>query len=126
MQLPTTVTLPEASALARGIEQAVMQDVQPDGGARPAFVVDASAVQAFDTSLLAVLLHARRLALGAGRAFELAGAPDKLAQLAQLYGVAGLLGLAAGGATPAIVATRAAVAPMASSAGSSGGGGGAA
>ena len=121
MELPATVPLPEAAALARGIEQAVMQDVHPDGGARPAFVVDASTVQAFDTSLLAVLLHARRLALGAGRAFELAGAPDKLAQLAQLYGVAGLLGLAANGAVPAIVATRAGVAPMGSAAGSSSG-----
>ena len=92
MQLPTTATLAEASALAKTAEQAVMQGVAA-GGERAPLRIDASALQQFDTSLLAVLLHARRQALGASCAFELQGAPDKLAQLAQLYGVAELLGL---------------------------------
>ena len=56
--------------------------------------VDASALQAFDTSAIALLLHGRRLAQAAGRDFDVRGAPPKLAQLAQLYGVAELLGLA--------------------------------
>lgn len=94
LALPATATLAEASAIARNAEEAVMQGVAP-GGERPALAVDASALQSFDTSVLAVLLHARRLALGAGCAIELAGAPDKLAQLASLYGVAELLGLTA-------------------------------
>jgi len=94
MQLPATATLAEASALAKSAEQALMQGVAP-GGERAPLRVDATALENFDTSLVAVLLHARRLALGAGCAFELVGAPDKLAQLASLYGVAELLGLTA-------------------------------
>jgi len=94
LQLPAVATLAEASALAHNAEQAVMQGVTP-GGERPPLRVDASALASFDTSVLAVLLHARRQALGAGCAFELAGAPEKLAQLAALYGVAELLGLPA-------------------------------
>lgn len=93
MELPATATLAEASALARSAEQAVMSGVAP-GGERAPLQVDASALRSFDTSVLAVLLHARRQALGAGCAFEISGAPDKLAQLAALYGVAELLGLA--------------------------------
>jgi len=92
MQLPATATLAEASALARLAEEALMQGVAP-GGERAPLAIDASALESFDTSVLAVLLHARRQALGAGCAFELRGAPDKLAQLAALYGVAELLGL---------------------------------
>ena len=92
LQLPATATLAEASALARSAEQALMQGVGP-GGERPPLTVDASALQAFDTSVLAVLLQAQRLAHGAGCGFALTGAPRKLAQLAALYGVAGLLGL---------------------------------
>ena len=56
--------------------------------------IDASALTAFDTAALALLLQAKRLAQSAGRAFEVRGAPSKLRQLAQLYGVDGLLGLA--------------------------------
>jgi phospholipid transport system transporter-binding protein len=97
LQLPATATLAEASALVRSAEAALMEGVAP-GGERAPLAVDASALQAFDTSVLAVLLQARRLALGASCAFELAGAPQKLTQLAQLYGVAELLGLAPPGA----------------------------
>ena len=93
MQLPATATLAEASALVKATEEAVMQGVLP-GAERGVLRIDASALQNFDTSLVAVLLHARRLSLGAGCGFELAGAPDKLAQLASLYGVEALLGLA--------------------------------
>ncbi len=92
LDLPATATLAEASALARGAEAAVMQGVTP-GGERAPLQVDASELKSFDTSVLAVLLHSRRLALGAGCAFEIKGAPEKLAQLAALYGVDELLGL---------------------------------
>jgi phospholipid transport system transporter-binding protein len=92
MQLPATATLAEASALAKGAEQALMEGVGA-GNARAPLVIDASALANFDTSVLSVLLHARRLAAGAGCGFELSGAPPKLAQLASLYGVAELLGL---------------------------------
>ena len=92
MQLPATATLAEASALVKQAEEAVMTGVVP-GGERGALRIEANALTAFDTSLLAVLLHARRLALGASRGFEIAGAPEKLGQLARLYGVEELLGL---------------------------------
>jgi phospholipid transport system transporter-binding protein len=92
LQLPATATLAEASALARSAEAAVMQGVAP-GGERAPLQVDASALKNFDTSVLSVLLQARRLALDAGCTFEINGAPDKLAQLAALYGVGELLGL---------------------------------
>lgn len=99
MQLPATATLSEASVLAKQAEQAVMQGVAA-GSERAPLRIDASALQQFDTSLLSVLLHARRQALGAGCAFELESAPAKLAQLAQLYGVAELLGLGAAPGPP--------------------------
>jgi phospholipid transport system transporter-binding protein len=53
--------------------------------------VDASALQQFDSSALAVLLDCRRQALAAGRTFAVAGMPQRLAQLASLYGVAELI-----------------------------------
>ena len=105
MQLPATATLVEASALVKATEEAVMQGVQP-GAERGTLSVDAAALHSFDTSLLAVLLNAHRLALGAGRGFELVGAPDKLVQLARLYGVEALLGLTpASGAASAAAST---------------------
>ena len=90
MQLPATATLEEAAALVRMAEQAAA-----DGAGGAPLTLDAGALRDFDTSLVAVLLHARRLALAANRTFEIAGAPDKLAQLATLYGVGELLGLKA-------------------------------
>ncbi len=92
MQLPAVATLAEASALARSAEQALMQGVA-EGGERAPLCIDAVELRSFDTSLLAVLLQARRLALGAGCGFEVTSVPEKLAQLAQLYGVTELLGL---------------------------------
>jgi phospholipid transport system transporter-binding protein len=93
LTLPATATLEETGALVRDLEQALaaLAPGQP-------LVVDAGAVVAFDTSLVAWLLHARRLAEGAGRGFAIGAAPQKLAQLAELYGVASLLPL---GAAPA-------------------------
>ena len=60
--------------------------------AQPAEVVaDASALQAFDSSALAVLLECRREAQVAGKSFSVQGLPARLRQLAQLYGVAELI-----------------------------------
>ena len=54
-------------------------------------VINASGLQQFDSSALAVLLECRRLAQAFGRSFELRDAPPKLLALAKLYGVDGLL-----------------------------------
>ena len=87
MQLPATVTLAEAATLAATLPAAV--------AAGPGELhIDASAVRALDSSTLALLLQARRLAQAAGRTVVVDGASPKLRQLAQLYGVDELLALA--------------------------------
>ena len=86
MQLPPTATLEETATLALTLPASVAQGSGP-------LVIDASALRAFDTSVIALLLQARRLAAAAGRGFQVSGAPDKLAQLARLYGVEELLSL---------------------------------
>ena len=88
MQLPATLTLAQASQAAAALADAARQASAAGG-----LAVDASALQEFDTSALAVLLEARRAAQARGIALKLTGAPPKLGQLAALYGVAGLLGL---------------------------------
>jgi phospholipid transport system transporter-binding protein len=87
MQLPAIATLDEAAALAATLPAAIA-----NGSSGPVHI-DASALQSFDTSAIALLLQARRLALAAGRGVEITGVPAKLAELARLYGVEGLLSL---------------------------------
>lgn len=86
MQLPAKATLAEADTLLAALRAAL-----PAGGGT--LRIDAAPLQHFDTSLVAVLLHARRAAQAAGGAIEIVGAPPKLADLARLYGVESLLPL---------------------------------
>ncbi len=90
MQLPATATLAEAATLAAQLPAAV-------AAGSGVLHIDASAVHALDSSTLALLLQARRLAQAAGRTVVVDGAPQKLRQLAQLYGVDELLSLSEGG-----------------------------
>jgi phospholipid transport system transporter-binding protein len=83
--LPATLTADEARATLRMLTQALT--AEPDSGV----VVDASPLQQFDSSALAVLLECQRQAQAWGRAFCVRQAPAKLAALAKLYGVDGLL-----------------------------------
>jgi len=53
--------------------------------------VDASALQSFDSTALAVLLELRRATLQAGKTLVLQGVPQRLRDLAELYGIAELL-----------------------------------
>ena len=87
MQLPSTATLDQAAALAETLPQAVASG---SGVLR----VDASALVSFDSSTIALLLQAQRLAQAGGRGFEVVSAPAKLVELARLYGVDHLLCLA--------------------------------
>lgn len=89
MQLPESATLEHAAALAATLPAAVAQGSGP-------FRVDAAALKSFDTSTIALLMQARRLAGAGGRGFEVVGAPSKLAELARLYGVEELLSLSSG------------------------------
>ena len=86
--LPNTLTLAQANAAVQSIEQALGQG----GIEKSALVVDASALRSFDTSAIAVLLEARRLAQAAGRALLVRGAPPAMVELSGLYGVQALIG----------------------------------
>ena len=88
MQLPATATLAEAAALAATLPAAVAAGSGP-------LRVDASALTAFDSSTIALLLQTQRLAQAAGRTLQVDGVPAKLIELARLYGVDGLLPLLA-------------------------------
>lgn len=85
--LPAELTHAHAPACSRMLAQAVR--AMPAG--QPLAVADASPLQQFDSSALAVLLDCRREALGAGKQFAVAGLPPRLLSLATLYGVAELL-----------------------------------
>ncbi len=86
MQLPGQAHLEQAAALAATLPAALAEG-------SGVFSIDASALKDYDTSTIALLLQARRLAHEAGRGFEVTGAPQQLTQLAALYGVEELLSL---------------------------------
>lgn len=83
--LPATITLRESRDTLRMLSQALQGE--PDAGV----VIDASPLQQFDTSALAVLLECQRLAQAWGKSFSVRQPPAKLAALAKLYGVDQLL-----------------------------------
>lgn len=83
LTLPSVLTHDESADFVRGLNKLVQ--------AEPAAVVsDASALEVFDSSALAVLLACRREAVAAGKGFSVHGLPERLVQLATLYGVASL------------------------------------
>ena len=84
LTLPVVLTHAVAAEFARGLKSQVA--TQP-----AAVLVEASALQEFDSSALAVLLACRREALAAGKAFSVQGLSARLRQLAGLYGVAELI-----------------------------------
>jgi phospholipid transport system transporter-binding protein len=83
--LPPVLSHAEAAGCARMLAQAIGASREPQA------VVDASALEHFDSSALAVLLDARREALAQGMAFAVTGMPARLRALAALYGVDGLM-----------------------------------
>lgn len=78
--LPATATIEQAGALLQGLGDA------PE-------LIDASALQDFDTSTVALLLEAGRRARARGVKLVVRGAPAQLRELARLYGVEELLSL---------------------------------
>jgi phospholipid transport system transporter-binding protein len=86
MKLPEHATLEHAATLAATLPAAVA-----DGNG--VLRVDASALKSYDSSTIALLMQARRLAQAAGRGFAVDQVPTQLAQLARLYGVEELLWL---------------------------------
>ncbi len=95
--MPATLTLPAQLTLpqARAVLEALLQALRTQTQAQAQWVCDASALQVFDSSALAVLLECRRHALAAGKTFAVRALPPALAGMATLYGVAELLPAAA-------------------------------
>lgn len=85
--LPAELTHAQAPACARMLVQALRSEPQQ-------VVADASPLQQFDSSALAVLLECRREALVQGKTFAVAGLPPRLQELAGVYGVSELLAAA--------------------------------
>ncbi len=83
--LPSELTHRQASACLRMLVQGLPAQTGP------AVIVDAGALQRFDSSALAVLLEFRRTSLARGKDFELQGLTPRLVDLARVYGVAELL-----------------------------------
>ena len=83
--LPASINVNDARAALHMLAQSLKRDPAAEA------VIDASALQQFDSSALAVLLECQRLAQASGRGFVVRGAPAKLGQLATLYGMDELL-----------------------------------
>ncbi|MEN9768596.1 MAG: hypothetical protein RLZZ180_226 [Pseudomonadota bacterium] len=86
LRLPAVVTHARANACAKALRDALRLSKGADW-----VQVDASALEQFDSSVLAVLLDCRRRVVAMGWRFTVAHLPERLRQLAGLYGVAELL-----------------------------------
>ena len=85
LHLPAVLMHSEASACRAQLVQAMATTEDR------VVLLDASALQQFDSSALAVLLACRREALALGRRLQVQGLSDRLRELASLYGVLALL-----------------------------------
>lgn len=83
--LPPEVTHAQAGACL----QLLLQGMQAESDSQ--VVVDCSALTAFDSSVLAVLLDCRRSAIDRNQGLVVKALPPALGSLAQLYGVQELL-----------------------------------
>ena len=86
LSLPSELTLAQASACLRSLSASLR------GGDYAALVLDGSALVAFDSSALAVLLACQREALSLGKRLRITGLPRRLSDLARLYGILDVLG----------------------------------
>lgn len=85
LALPQELTQSQATACLAGL----VQGLQAQSG--PEVVLDASALNRFDSAALAVLLAFRRETLAMGQQLSIRGLPTRLADLAALYGIEALL-----------------------------------
>jgi phospholipid transport system transporter-binding protein len=83
--LPAVLTHAQASATAQALLAAVQS--------QPHLSVDASALQQFDSSALAVLLAGMREAMQRGGQLQVQGLPARARSLVQVYGLAEVLQL---------------------------------
>lgn len=85
LQLPATLTHPQATACLNGLVQALSSQASEA-------VLDASALSQFDSSALAVVMELRRVCKRTGKSLVVQGLPPSLVELATLYGVESLVG----------------------------------
>ncbi len=85
LSLPAQLTHPQARSVLAGL----LQGLHAQSG--PQAVIDAAALQVFDTSALAVLLECRRQMLLVQKTLVVHSLPPALASMAVLYGVDALL-----------------------------------
>jgi phospholipid transport system transporter-binding protein len=84
MALPATLTHAQAAAVSQQLQKTLLSAIQT-------CVLDASALQQFDSSALAVLLAVCRTAAQQPLALQIIGLPKRAVQLATLYGVSEIL-----------------------------------
>jgi phospholipid transport system transporter-binding protein len=84
-------TLPLPARLTHTEATACLLTLQQQAGQGGDLVVDASALDDFDSAALATLLALRRWAQAQGRGLRVQRVPVRLAELVSLYGVAELL-----------------------------------
>ena len=83
--LPADLTRNQASACLRMLVQGLRVSTEKE------MVVDASALERFDSSALAVLLALRRASQAHGKSLRIRALPARLHDLATVYGIADLL-----------------------------------
>jgi len=88
---PQTVRLPERVTLQEAVQ--VLDVLNRSLSRQPGseIVLDASGLQVFDSSAVAVLLALRRNLQKQGKRFSVAHWPQRLSELVKLYGVSELL-----------------------------------
>jgi phospholipid transport system transporter-binding protein len=84
LSLPATLTQAQATACLAELSAAL-------NAQGPQVVVEATALQEFDSAALAVLLELRRAAVQTGKQFAVQSLPSRLSNLATLYGIETLL-----------------------------------
>lgn len=90
LKLPAQLTHDQALACVADLKKAWPQAMAAAGSGQPV-VLDASLLERFDSSALAVLLACRRMALASGQGLAVRGLPPRLRQLAGLYGIGELI-----------------------------------
>jgi phospholipid transport system transporter-binding protein len=92
LSLPTELTQSQASACLLTLQKGLHAETDSS------VVIDATALNRFDSAALAVLLEVRRQTQELGKHFSVQGLPKRLADLAALYGITDLLPAAVSGA----------------------------
>ncbi|MEX1165579.1 MAG: STAS domain-containing protein [Hydrogenophaga sp.] len=85
VSLPERLTLQEAAPVLERLGRELQKQVGPTVS------LDASALNVFDSSAVAVLLELRRTLLAQGKTLAVTGRSQRLRDLVGLYGVDGLL-----------------------------------